>query len=165
MPRPIILRSVRCYHCGRSFEVGAKAITVSCPRCFQRVAVGDVEIRRSQFGGDVETCGRISVHPRGWFSAKSLRASNGVEIEGVVEVRRVEGENVRIFSGAKLRGDLTARRLVVEAGATIEGGFFRVGLDAEPGADAVVPVSDRTDDPPAAAAAAVAAPPRLARPA
>ncbi len=129
MAKPIHLRRVRCYHCGSVFEVGSKAMTVSCPACYQRVAVEEVRFKGTQYGGDVRTCGAISVPNRAHVSAKTLQSSQGVDIEGVVNARHVAGTSVRLSSNASLRGDCSAQTLRVEPGARIEGGFFRIGPD------------------------------------
>lgn len=129
MPKPASLRSVRCYHCGASFDVGSRAITVSCPKCFQRVAVEDVHFKASQFGGDIRTCGVITVTNKSLVQAKTLQASEGVEIDGTVEARLVAGDSVHVTAGSRLRGDCNARTIRIERGATIEGGYFRIGQD------------------------------------
>ena len=127
MPKTLQLRRVTCYHCSAAFEVGSKAITVSCPACYQRVAVEDVRFKGAQFGGDVRTCGAIDVAAKSHVSAKVLQSSGLVEIKGAVEARLVAGARVTIATGARVRGDLSARTLRVDPGARIEGGFFRVG--------------------------------------
>lgn len=131
MPKPVILRRVRCYHCGALFEVGSRAITVSCPACYQRVAVEDVRFKGMQFSGDVRTCGNISVALKSQVAAKVLQGSEQVDIDGAVEARLVAGDAVRLSGNARLRGDCSARTLRVEHGARIEGGFFRIGAPAE----------------------------------
>ncbi len=129
MAKPVILRRVRCYHCGATLEVGSRAITVSCPACYQRVAVEDVRFKGMQFGGDVRTCGAVSVVNKSQVQAKMIQASQGVDIQGRVDARLVAGDTVNLAAGSRLRGDCNARTLRVEHGAQIDGGFFRIGPD------------------------------------
>ena len=129
MAKPVILRRVRCYHCGAFLEIGSRAITVSCPKCYQRVAVENVRFKGMQFGGDVRTCGEVSVNNKSQVQAKMIQASEGVDIQGAVDARLVTGETVKIASGARMKGDCNARTLRVERGAQIEGGYFRIGPD------------------------------------
>ena len=129
MPKPVTLRRVKCYHCGATLEVGSRAITVSCPACYQRVAVEDVRFKGMQFGGDVRTCGEISIVNKSQVQAKVLQASQGVDIQGQVDARLVAGENISLSAGSRLRGDCNARTIRIEPGARIEGGYFRVGCD------------------------------------
>ncbi|GAB4554728.1 MAG: hypothetical protein Tsb0013_17410 [Phycisphaerales bacterium] len=124
-----MLRRVTCYHCGATLEVGSRAITVSCPACYQRVAVEDVRFRGMQFGGDVRTCGEISIVNRSQVQAKILQASRGVDIRGQVDAGLVAGETVTLGTGSRLRGDCNARTIRIEPGARIEGGYFRIGPD------------------------------------
>jgi cytoskeletal protein CcmA (bactofilin family) len=133
MTRAITLRRVRCYHCRADFDVGSRAMTVSCPSCYRRVEVTDVDVRGMRFGGAVETCGRIAVAGRSRLSAKSLRSSLSVEIEGDVDTRLVAGPAVRLGAQASLKGDCEAEVLRVDEGARIAGGFFRVGRPERPG--------------------------------
>ncbi|MEM1424599.1 MAG: polymer-forming cytoskeletal protein, partial [Planctomycetota bacterium] len=105
------------------------AITVSCPSGYPRVAVEDVRFKGTQFGGDVRTCGEISIVNKSRVQAKVLQASRGVDIQGRVDARLVAGESISLSAGAQLRGDCNARTIRIEPGARIDGGYFRVGGD------------------------------------
>lgn len=131
MARQTALRMVRCYHCAKEFEVGAKALTVSCPHCYQRVVIEDMMVRSSHSGGRVQTCGRIVIGERARFTAMSVEATGGLEIEGVLNAQRIVGDSVRLGAGARLRGDCRARRMTIVPGAQIEGGYFEIGAGDE----------------------------------
>lgn len=130
MARQAVLRTIRCYHCASEFEVGAKALTVSCPCCYRRVVIEDMLVRHSHSGGRVQTCGRIVVAERGRFTAMTVEASGGLEIDGVFNAQRVTSDSVRLGSASRFRGDCSARSIRIEPGARIDGGYFRVGAFA-----------------------------------
>lgn len=130
MAKKATAREVVCYHCGRAFEIGSRAMTVSCPGCFRPVLVEDIVVRNVQGNTTLQTCGRLVVQRRGRVVAKRIQAIGGVEMLGTLEAS-VECEGaVRIGAGGKWKGDCTAPVLRVESGASILGGFFRIGPGA-----------------------------------
>ncbi|TVQ76911.1 MAG: polymer-forming cytoskeletal protein [Phycisphaeraceae bacterium] len=142
MARQPALRTVRCYHCSKEFEVGAKAITVSCPHCYQRVAIEDMVVRSSHSGGKVQTCGKITIAERARFTAMSVQASGGLEINGVLNASQISTDRIHLGPGGRMRGDCRARTFTMDAGARIEGGYFEIGVqptDADAEADTKAP--------------------------
>jgi hypothetical protein len=129
MAKKATAREVVCYHCNRAFEIGAKAMTVSCPGCFKPVLVEDIVVKNAQGNTTLQTCGRLVVQRRGRVVAKRIQASQGVEMLGTLEASvECEGK-VRIGPAARWNGDCRAPALRVERGATILGGFFVIGTE------------------------------------
>jgi hypothetical protein len=60
-------------------------------------------------------------------------AGTGVDIAGVLSAKVSTFGCIKLAPSARVRGDCEARSLVVEEGAVIEGGFYRIGIKA-PGA-------------------------------
>lgn len=121
------LRPVRCYHCGRSFEVPAKAMTCSCPGCFKGVQLESIVVKNMEQMSRLETCGSITVRKRGLVQADRIIAADGIEVEGIVHANARSGRRVTLHAGAQWKGDLTAPSLEIREGASILGGFFRIG--------------------------------------
>lgn len=122
-------RAIDCYHCGRRFEAAVKAILLSCPHCYQRVRIDDVVVRSVHHARTVETCGRILIEKKGWVMASFVRAPEGIEVLGAMEAKSVVSGPVLLGPKSRWKGDLTAPRLYIEPGATIEGGFFRIAAE------------------------------------
>ncbi len=120
-------RPVRCYHCGRSFEVPAKAMTCSCPGCFKGIQLESIVVKNMEQMSRLETCGSITVRKRGLVQADRIIAAEGIEVEGIVHANAKSGRRVTLHSGAQWKGDLTAPSLEIREGASILGGFFRIG--------------------------------------
>ena len=143
MARQPALRTVRCYHCSKEFEVGAKAITVSCPHCYQRVAIEDMVVRSSHSGGKVQTCGKITIAERARFTAMSVQASGGLEINGVLNASQISTDRIHLGPGGRIRGVCRARSLTMAQGAQIENSYFEIGADRPETATA----KDQTEKP------------------
>jgi len=126
-------RDVRCYHCGKAFEISARAMTVSCPGCYRPVLVEDIVVRNAQGNTTLQTCGKLVVQRKGRVTAKRIQAIEGVDIQGTVEANVESEGEVRLGATAKWKGDCRASTLKIETGATIYGGFFAIG----PGATAL----------------------------
>lgn len=124
-------RPVRCYHCQHDFSISAHARSAACPKCYRGLCLDDLIVKTSapQVGtpGKLQTCGQIVVEKKARYVGKAVQAVEGVEIQGQLEAEVVSQGPVVIGAGATHKGDLTAATLVVEPGAVIKGGFFRVG--------------------------------------
>lgn len=123
-------RTVRCYHCKAEIAVPARARTASCPICYKGIVLDDLTVRDAGWNGKLSTCGRVLVQRKGRAIARSVEAGDGVDVEGTLEAKIASQGTVRIGKTGRLKGDCVAQSLVVEAGAVIEGGFFRIGPKA-----------------------------------
>jgi len=126
MAQPTSPRTVQCYHCGRQLEVGARAMTTSCPGCSQRLRIEDVIVKTLEQVRKIQTCGRVVVHAGARVFAQSVEAQEGVEVDGVMEASVISRGPVRIGSKATWKGDCRAPSVRIEAGSTILAGFFSV---------------------------------------
>ena len=127
-------RDIRCYHCGRAFEIGARAMTVSCPACFRPVLVEDIVVKNAQGNTTLQTCGKLVVQRKGRVTAKKIHAIEGVDMMGILDANVESEGEVRIGPTGKWKGDCHAPVLKVEVGAEIMGGFFAIG----PGANVAI---------------------------
>jgi hypothetical protein len=122
---------VRCYHCGRRMEVGARTMSTSCPGCHKTLKVEDIVVKSYTGVVNLETCGRLIVRPKGHAVAKSrIVALAGIEVKGRIHCKRAMSEGqVLLSKKSEWKGDLRAASLVVESGAVILGGHFKVPVD------------------------------------
>jgi hypothetical protein len=140
MPQARNTRSVQCYHCGHRFEVGPRAMTISCPSCYKPLKVDDVVVKTMEAVRRIQTCGRVVVQKTGRVYAQLVEAQEGVEVQGVMEAKVVSGGPVLIGKKATWKGDCRAPTLAVELGGTIVSGFFEISLGEPAPPDASIPV-------------------------
>lgn len=134
-PKSTGLREVRCYHCGNRFEVSARAMTGSCPKCYGSLMLEDVVITNTKSYRRLQTCGRIVIQARGRVIADLVDAAEGIEVTGKLEVKAYRGGPVKIGPKALWKGDCAAPSLTIEPGGKIERSWFVIPCD--PYADAV----------------------------
>ena|ERR1051326_2142584 len=126
MAKPIIPRTVRCYHCRHQFEVSPQTMTTVCPKCSKPLTVEDVVIKTAHSVRKIQTCGRLIVQKKGRVIAQTVEAHGGVEVEGILEAKVISGGRVKIGPKGSWRGDCSAPSLEVDEGGRIEGGFFEI---------------------------------------
>jgi hypothetical protein len=123
-------RTVRCIHCRAEVTFPFAARSASCPMCFKGLILDDLLVRDNGYSGRLTTCGKITVDKRARAISRCVEASAGVEIQGILEAKVMTHGPVHVCKGGRMKGDCEARSLVVELGAVIEGGFFRIGANA-----------------------------------
>ncbi len=136
------LREVQCYHCGAQFEISARAMTVSCPKCYKKLLVEDVVIKAAQGVTKLQTCGKIIIEKKGRVTATLVEAHQGLEVHGILESKVLCGGPVVIGDKGRWKGDCRAPSVEIAPGARITSGYFeiapanqsdRFGLSALPG--------------------------------
>ncbi|MHC4946136.1 MAG: polymer-forming cytoskeletal protein [Planctomycetota bacterium] len=122
---------VYCYHCGKRLEVSHLTKSTLCGSCNKTVLVEDIVVKRYHGVTNLETCGKLIVSRRGHAAAQNrLVALGGIEVKGKVHCpQALCAGKVVLGSKAEWEGDLAALSLVVEAGAVIKGGHFKVPVD------------------------------------
>ena len=116
------LREVQCYHCGAQFEISARAMTVSCPKCYKKLLVEDVVVKTAQGVTKLQTCGRIIIEKSGRVTAKLVEAHQGIEVHGIIEGKVLSGGPVVMGEKCRWKGDCRAPSLEIAQGARITGG-------------------------------------------
>lgn len=127
---------VSCIHCRGAMKVAEKAETATCPSCYKRQTVRDVVVENDRTGSRVETTGILFIKRKGRVWAPGVKAGDAVEVLGELKADVVTHGHVVIGESARWRGDCTAKLLVVEDGARIDGGFFRIDPRGELAAEA-----------------------------
>ncbi|MBX3380511.1 MAG: polymer-forming cytoskeletal protein [Phycisphaeraceae bacterium] len=133
-------RGVLCVHCRVPMNVAQKAESATCPTCYKRQTVRDVVVDSDRSGGRVETTGILFIKRKGRVWAPGVRAGDAVEVLGELKADVVTHGHVVIGETARWRGDCTAKILIVEDGARIDGGFFCIDPHGE--------LQDREDESP-----------------
>lgn len=116
-------KKVYCHHCGKELLVSAKAISIGCPHCNQRISVEDLTVSSCHIRACLETCGSIRVAPTGILQGR-VRSRN-LQVEGQLRGNVTADDKVSLASGASISGDITARSLEVNSGGVING-FCRI---------------------------------------
>jgi hypothetical protein len=119
-------RTVQCYHCRQLFDVPPRAISISCPWCFRRVGLDDMDISGVCWTSKLQTCGRIVIRPKSVLVAPLVEASQGIQIYGAAEGVMVSGGQIYIATGARVKGEVRAPSIRVEAGGTIDGAYVQI---------------------------------------
>ncbi len=125
-------RAVTCYHCHRGFDAAARALTLSCPRCYKPLRLDDVSIKGVHHAARLETCGRLVIERKGWVMAASIYAGAGIELHGALEAKAIVTPTLWVGPKARVRGDIRARALTLELGALVDTSHFDVGPNVGP---------------------------------
>jgi len=128
-------RRVVCYHCREPLDVAPKAQTITCPLCYKPLAVADIVVKDTHWGGRLQSCGAILVKPRARVMAKRVLAVQRVEILGDVQGDIECLGLVIVGPRGVCRGSISASALVVAEGARLECPELRIDPAlAQPGA-------------------------------
>jgi cytoskeletal protein CcmA (bactofilin family) len=119
-------RTVQCYHCRQLFDVPPRAISISCPWCYRRVGLDDMDIRGVCWTSKIQTCGRIIIHPKASLVAPLVEASQGIEVHGSAEGILVSGSQIYIGPKARVKGEVRAPAMRVDKGGAIDGAFVQI---------------------------------------
>ena len=129
MARSLPPREVQCYFCDHRFEVGGRAQSTSCPKCYKAVIVHDIEIK-NQVGpkSELKTCGQIIIKKRGRLICQTIVAHNGLICEGIIDAKTVQSRTtVTLGPKSTFKGDLTAPALEMAVGAKVKRSRFDIG--------------------------------------
>jgi hypothetical protein len=114
-------RQIRCYICGREFEVSLKTLSTTCPGCNKAIKVEDVTVKSYVGLVALQTCGSITITKRGRVAAATIQAGGQVSCEGNVE-GSVETQRVHLGPKSTWKGgNLRCRTLSVDDGAKLDG--------------------------------------------
>lgn len=133
MPKPskqqvVAQRTVFCTHCGKSSEVGQRAMSVFCPHCRKRLILEDFKVTSYHAVREFATCGDVVIEKRGHVAAR-IKAENLV-IKGKVKGDVVVRHGVDLHKSAVVQGDIIAPVIHIAEGAQISG-FLKIGLNSD----------------------------------
>jgi len=116
-------RRVYCYLCGHPIEVGARAMSTSCPGCHKPVVIEDEVIKTYKPVFNIQTCGKLTVKKKARAVAQKVIAAHcGMDIQGAVECKEaVSGGHVVLGPKAEWKGDLRCPSIEIAEGAKFVG--------------------------------------------
>jgi predicted acyltransferase (DUF342 family) len=118
------MKLVRCTHCACETEVARKAMSIFCPHCKKRLILESYRIKTYTAVREFATCGDVVVEKHGTVAARVL--AENLVIKGSVQGELKARDKIEVSRTGQVRGDMSALRLVVKAGARISG-FCHIG--------------------------------------
>ena len=118
-------QTIICLYCNQSQEISRKAMTITCRHCNKSLRIEDVTFSKYEARRAIDTCGIITIEKKGNVVADKLRCG-GMVVRGKVKGTIVSRGPVLVGPEAEIKGDVTAPRVAVGAGAILDGNY-RVG--------------------------------------
>ena len=112
---------VCCPNCSGSQEVSASAQSVVCRHCNVTIKVCDQKITNYSATVALEITGSLVIEKKGALVVQKRVVASDLMLRGSLKGNSVVYEKAHIAAGAQLVGDLKARILTVEDGASLKG--------------------------------------------
>lgn len=122
-------KSVLCPNCGGGFDVGATAQSVVCRHCNTSVKIADQKITQYAAVISLETCGAIVIEKKGALAVQNRCVGSSLNVKGSLKGPSIIHGKAVIEAGAVVLGDLAARSITIEDGATLKG-YLRIAPHA-----------------------------------
>ena len=143
------MQTIVCLYCGKSQEVGRRAMTVTCKYCYKTLKLEDLTFKGYEARRQIDTCGIVVIEKKGQVVSERMLCG-GLVARGRIKGNIVSRGPVLVGPEAEIRGDVVAPTLAVGAGAVLHG-HYRIGYaDPEPNRP-TASVSTAAPPPPAAA--------------
>lgn len=113
-------RRVQCYRCQHELTVSAKALSIFCPHCQQRLVLENVKVDRPHPIRELMTCGDLLVEAGGKLHMLRIVAEN-VFVRGRIIGPIFARNRIEIARTGSVEGDVEARNVVVHAGGSLRG--------------------------------------------
>jgi hypothetical protein len=114
--------AVACLYCRAPLEVSRKALTVTCKVCHKPLKLEDVQIKVYEARRHIDTCGIVTVERKAHVVSEKINCG-GIIIRGKVKATINSRGPVLIGPEAEIRGNITAPKLAVGAGAILDGKY------------------------------------------
>ncbi len=106
-------KRITCFDCGTELEVPASAQSTMCRKCSSYIDLHDYSIS-SAVSKNFKTRGTFAIQPAGYvFNSETF--AREASIKGRFIGKLVVEETLTLYSTAQIKGEFTARRLVVPA--------------------------------------------------
>jgi hypothetical protein len=133
VPLPDDRTAINCLYCGKPFEIGRKALSVTCKFCHKSLKLEDVQIKAYEARRNIDTCGVVTVEKKG-NAVVDRMLCGGAIIRGKVKGDITSRGTVLIGPEAEIVGDVVAPALAVGAGAILQGRYeIGPGNSQDPG--------------------------------
>ena len=127
-PLPDDRQTITCLYCRQEQEISRKAVTITCKHCSKSLRVEDVVISKYEARRAIDTLGVVTVEKKGNVVADKLQCG-GMVVRGKVKGEVISHGPVLVGPEAEVRGNVTAPKLAVGAGAVLEG-RYHIGSDS-----------------------------------
>jgi hypothetical protein len=114
--------TIVCLHCNKPQDVGRRAQTITCKHCYKSLNLKDEQIKQYVARRVIETTGIVTVEKRGNVVVDRIHCG-GLIVRGRVKGNVTSRGPVLVGPEAEVRGDVTAPRLAVGAGAVLQGKY------------------------------------------
>jgi hypothetical protein len=114
--------TIVCLHCDKPQEVGRRAMTITCRFCNKSLRLEDVTVKDYQARRSIETVGMVTVERKGQIVADRIKCG-GLVVRGKLRGEVISRGPVLVGPEAELRGNVTAPRLAIGAGAVLDGRY------------------------------------------
>lgn len=112
-PRGPQLRRITCFECGAELDVPVSAESTMCKCCSRYVDLHDHRIT-SAIAKNYKTKGRLVIEPKGCiFNTETI--AGDVVLKGKFHGKLTVEQSLTIYSGAEIKGSVTAAHLVIPA--------------------------------------------------
>lgn len=119
--KPTGPRIIHCPNCSGAQEVGASAQSVVCRTCNVSVKIADEKITQYSATVSLETCGSLTIEKKGALVVQKRVVAADLTLKGSLKGNTVVYDTAHIAAGANLVGDLRARVITIEDGASLKG--------------------------------------------
>ena len=107
-------RQVQCFECGTKLEVPLAAESTMCKRCSSHVDLRDYQITQT-FSKNFRTYGRLVIEEKGYVLNTDSRVGEAI-IKGRIIGKLIAERSLEIHSTARIKGTVSAGRLIVPVG-------------------------------------------------
>ena len=139
-------RTIRCFQCGYEFKLAGTTRTIYCPKCREKIDLGDYVIE-GPWSEEIKTGGSVIIRPSGRLEHACIRAGN-VILEGEMDAdstlectqwlelggraapnpRQLTMRNLRIAAGREMKFKYKLQVNHLELLGTLEGDVEAAGL-------------------------------------
>jgi hypothetical protein len=130
VPTPEDRTAITCLHCGKTNEVGRKALSITCKFCHKSLKLEDVQIKVYEARRVIETCGVVTIEKKGNVVSDRILCGGAI-VRGRVKANITSVGPVLVGPEAEIKGNITAPALAVGAGAILEG-HYEIGTGESP---------------------------------
>jgi hypothetical protein len=128
VPSPDDAASVICLYCGKTFETGRKALSVTCKFCNKPLKLEDVQFKQYEARRSIETCGIVTIEKKANVVVTDRILCGGAIVRGRVKGNITSRGPVFVGPEAEIKGNVNAPTLAVGAGAILEG-KYEIGVE------------------------------------
>lgn len=122
VPAPDDRTAINCLYCGKPFEIGRKALSVTCKFCHKPLKLEDMQFKAYEARRSIETCGVVTIEKKANVVSDRILCGGAI-VRGKVKGNIASRGPVLVGPEAEITGNVSAPTLAVGAGAILEGKY------------------------------------------